>query len=52
MEYKIKWKEWPEKDCTWEPLCNLKSVLPMIEEFENSLRNKKDKDKQTSSKQL
>jgi hypothetical protein len=33
--YKIKWKGWSMKDCTWEPHENLTTVEEMLEEFNN-----------------
>ena len=33
-EYKIKWKDYPFEECSWEPLSHLKNVLFMIKEFE------------------
>ena len=39
-KYLIKWEGYPESQNTWEPLDNLLSVVEMVDEFENSLREK------------
>jgi hypothetical protein len=38
LEYKIKWKGYSLDECTWEPISNLKEVLPLIEDFEKMTR--------------
>ena len=39
IEYLIKWVGYPITECTWEPLCNLTNIKPMIKEFEESIYN-------------
>lgn len=34
VEYKIKWLRYPLKDCSWEPIQNLKTCEDLIEIFE------------------
>eukprot|EP00826_Nyctotherus_ovalis_P054027 TRINITY_DN7056_c0_g2_i1.p2 TRINITY_DN7056_c0_g2~~TRINITY_DN7056_c0_g2_i1.p2 ORF type:complete len:161 (+),score=61.11 TRINITY_DN7056_c0_g2_i1:202-684(+) len=34
VQYKIKWKDYPVSQCTWEPLCHLTNVEDMIASFE------------------
>ena len=35
-EYKIKWKDYPFEECSWEPLSHLKNVMIMVKEFEQN----------------
>jgi hypothetical protein len=35
-EYKIKWKNYPFEECSWEPLSHLKNVMIMVKEFEQN----------------
>ncbi|KAI3875404.1 hypothetical protein MKW98_000081 [Papaver atlanticum] len=42
VEYLIKWRDWPEKSNTWEPLEN---VQEFVDEFEESLLMRKRKRK-------
>ena len=40
-KYKVKWEGYEDlADCTWEPKENLENVAYLIEEFDNSLRQK------------
>ena len=32
--YKVKWKGYPDSQCTWEPVKNLKNVQDMIDTFQ------------------
>lgn len=34
VEYKIKWLRYPLKDCSWEPIQNLKTCDDLIQIFE------------------
>ena len=34
MHYKIKWKDYPLEECTYEPLSNLDTALNLVQEFE------------------
>ncbi|KAI3697323.1 hypothetical protein L6452_30263 [Arctium lappa] len=40
-QYLIKWRGWPEATNTWEPMDNLSSIPDVIEAFEESLRDRK-----------
>ncbi|KAI3697334.1 hypothetical protein L6452_30280 [Arctium lappa] len=40
-QYLIKWRGWPEATNTWEPMDNLSSIPDVIEAFEESLRERK-----------
>ena len=45
-KYKVKWEEYPEEECTWEPRENLENVKYLIDEFERKNGDKKElKDK-------
>ena len=35
-EYKIKWKNYPFEECSWEPLSHLKNIMFMVKEFEQN----------------
>lgn len=39
-EYKIKWKNYPESEATWEPLHKLKKYSLMVETYEHKLKKK------------
>ena len=39
-KYKVKWEEYTEEECTWEPRENLKNVKYLIEEFEEKNKEK------------
>jgi len=42
LKYKIKWKNLPDKDSTWEPIEHLTNVVDMINEYEaNSKKQNK-----------
>ena len=38
-KYKVKWENYSEEECTWEPKDNLKNVKYLIQEFEDSLKD-------------
>jgi hypothetical protein len=40
VEYLVKWQGYNIKDSTWEPMENLKSVLIMVQEYENAAAKK------------
>lgn len=40
-EYFVKWENYPSSQNTWEPINNLETVLHMVDEFEENLKNKK-----------
>ncbi|KAI4353864.1 hypothetical protein L6164_002787 [Bauhinia variegata] len=42
-QYKIKWRDYPETDNTWEPLKNLRGISYMIDAFEKSICKHKGK---------
>lgn len=39
-EYKIKWKNYPESEATWEPLHKLKKYSLMVETYEHKLKKR------------
>ena len=41
--YLIKWLGYPLKDCSWEPVSNLRSISNMIENFDKNFPHSKDK---------
>ncbi len=34
VQYKVKWENYPESECTWEPASHLENVMDLIEEYE------------------
>ena len=41
--YLIKWLGYPLKDCSWEPISNLSSILDMVENFDQNFPHSVDK---------
>ncbi len=41
-KYKIKWEGYSKKDCTWEGLENLESVMNLVEKFNNKHKENKE----------
>ena len=37
VRYLVKWENFPEADCTWEPEDNLDNVKDLLEEFNNNI---------------
>lgn len=44
-EYYIKWKNFPHKVNTWEPLAHLSTVSSMVEKFNEEFENQSRKEK-------
>lgn len=42
-EYKVKWEGYPLDQSTWEPIEHLKSVLPLVQDFEKKNSRKEEK---------
>ena len=49
VKYKILWVDFPESECTWEPVENLKKVNYMVEEFEKNFSKKPNRRKRKNS---
>lgn len=41
--YEVKWKDWDDKDNTWEPIENLVTVQDIVDQFEHRLAQKERK---------
>lgn len=41
MEYLLKWKNYSERACTWEPEEHLTNCSALVKKFEQSLQKKK-----------
>ncbi len=39
-KYKVKWMDFPENKCTWEPEENLESVRPLLKAYEDSMKKR------------
>ena len=53
VKYKVKWEGYEDlADCTWEPKENLENVLYLIEDFDNSIRQKEKKLRDEKEKKL
>ncbi|KAK9877063.1 hypothetical protein WA026_016089 [Henosepilachna vigintioctopunctata] len=51
-EYKVKWENWDESQCSWEPTEHLTGCKSLIQRFEEKLKLEKEKKKAPESPKL